>query len=304
MNWIKKGLIYGPDGKYSWALHSALQPTPILIKEDEIRVYIGFRDKNGVGRVGFVDLDADNPLIVKKISKKPILDIGLPGTFDENGVIPSAIVKRDQKLYLYYSGYQLGQKVRFFGFSGLAISEDGGNSFERFSNVPVFDRTDNELYFRAIHSIMFEDGIWKVWYGGGSKFIDGKNTTFPVYDIRYIESKDGINFPKQGKVIIGIKGEDEYRVARPYVIKEEKIYKMFYSVGTISKGYRLGYAESKDGINWVRKDEEIGIDISSEGWDSKMMSYSSILKYKNKTYMFYNGNNYGYDGFGYALKNE
>jgi hypothetical protein len=75
---------------------------------------------------------------------------------------------------------------------------------------------------------------------------------------------------------------------------------MFYSVRTRSKGYRLGYAESVDGLNWTRKDEAIGIDVSDSGWDSQMIAYSSLVKHKDKVYLFYNGNNLGESGFGYA----
>jgi len=304
MKWIKKGLIYGPDGRYSWAKHSALQPTPIFITDDVIRVYVGFRDENGVSRVGFVDVDAKNPSQVLNISAKPVLDIGAPGTFDDNGVVPCAIIEREGKLFLYYAGYQLSFKIRFCAYAGLAISEDCGNSFVRYSKVPILDRTNKELYFRAVHSIFFEDGIWKTWYGAGSEWKEGKTKQLPVYDIRYIESKDGINFGKEGMVCIGIEGEDEHRVGRPYVIKDGRIYRMFYSIGTESKVFRLGYAESRDGINWVRKDEEIGIDVSESGWDSQMTAYPSLVKYKDKVYMFYNGNNMGQTGFGYAVLEE
>ena len=60
----------------------------------------------------------------------------------------------------------------------------------------------------------------------------------------------------------------------------------------------------KNGIKWVRKDNDIGIDVSKKGWDSQMISYPSIVKYKDKVYMFYNGNDYGKDGFGYAILEE
>jgi len=304
MKWIKKGLIYCPDGKYSWAQHTALQPTPDFISDDVIRVYVGFRDENGVSRVGFIDVDAKNPSVVLKVSEKPVLDIGVPGTFDDNGVVPCAVIEREDKLYLYYAGYQLGHRVRFLAFGGLAISGDGRNSFVRYSKVPILDRTEDELLFRVVHSIMFEDGMWKTWYGGGSEFIEGNIKTLPVYDIRYIESKDGINFGKKGKVCLGTRGGDEYRVGRSYVIKDGKIYRMFYATATESKGFRLGYAESRDGINWIRKDKEIGMDVSESGWDSQMISYPSVVEYRNKVYMFYNGNDMGKTGFGYAILEE
>jgi len=304
MKWIKKGLIYCPDGKCSWVKHSALQPTPYFISDDVIRSYVGFRDDNGVSRIGCVDVDANNPSVVLKVSEKPVLDVGVPGTFDENGVVPCAVIEREGKLYLYYAGYQLGQKVRFYVFGGLAISEDGGNSFVRYSRVPVIDRTDEALFFRAVHSIIFEDGVWKIWYGAGSGWIKGKAKTLPVYDVRYLESKDGVNFGKEGKICIGIKRGDEYRVGRPYVTKDVGVYRMFYSIGTKSKRYRLAYAESRHGINWIRKDEEIGIDISESGWDSQMIAYPSVVRYRDRVYMFYNGNNYGETGFGYAVLEE
>ena len=99
MKWLKKGLIYGPDGSSPWAKHSALQPTTYLLNDKVIRVYVGFRDSHGISRVGFVDLDSMNPSKVLYVSKRPALDIGLPGTFDDNGVVPCAVVERKEGLY-------------------------------------------------------------------------------------------------------------------------------------------------------------------------------------------------------------
>jgi hypothetical protein len=79
---------------------------------------------------------------------------------------------------------------------------------------------------------------------------------------------------------------------------------MFYSVRLKSKGYQLGYAESKDGLNWTRKDKEIGITLSESGWDSETMSYPSLVRYHDRVYMFYCGNNCGETGFGYAVLKE
>lgn len=299
MKWEKKGVVFCPDGSSSWARHTALQPTPLLINEDTIRVFLGFRDDGGIGRVGYVDVRADNPGVVKKVSLQPCLDIGLPGAFDENGVIPCAVVNRDEGIYLYYAGYQLGHKVRFLAFSGLALSRNGGETFERYSRVPIIDRTDDEFLFRAIHSILYDDGRWKAWYGAGSEFRGGASKTLPCYNIRYMESADGINFPREGKVVIDIE-RDEHRVGRPYVIRMADRYRMFFGSGTETEPYRLAYAESFDGLTWIRKDDEIGIGLSEEGWDSQMIAYPAVFCCKGKVYLFYNGNEYGKTGFGYA----
>lgn len=303
MKWIKKGLIYKPTGEFGWNNNSALQPNPILLDDTTIRVYTGFRDSNGVSRVGYVDVSSNNPSEIIGVSEKPVLDIGEDGAFDEFGVVPSVVLKRGKKIFLYYAGYQLGKKVRFLVLSGLAISEDGGNEFVRFKRTPIFERTNDEMLFRVPHSILYENNKWKIWYGGGSHFIQGENKTLPVYNVRYLESDDGINIPDTGKTVIEL-SEGEYRLGRPYVIWNNIEYQMFYGYSSEEFHYRLGYAVSKDGLNWERKDNEIGIQLSSSGWDSEMMAYPSVLKVKNKTFLFYNGNNYGYSGFGYAVLDE
>ena len=96
--------------------------------------------------------------------------------------------------------------------------------------------------------------------------------------------------------------------ARPSVIVEDNLYKMWYSKRNIDgfrvdnqKGYNGGYAESLDGVNWTRKDEEFGLNRSLSGWDSDAIAYPYVLKFKNIKIMFYNGNSFGKTGFGYAI---
>jgi predicted GH43/DUF377 family glycosyl hydrolase len=272
----------------------------LLLDERTIRVFVGFRDDKGVSRVGYVDLDSADPRRVVKVSEKPALDIGAPGMFDENGAVPCAIVRREGKLFLYYAGYQLGLNVKFFVFGGLAISEDGGESFRRHARVPITDRTDREPYFRVIHSLLLENGIWRIWYGGGDTFSgSGNKPSLPNYDIRYTESPDGISVPEEFTVCVPTTGE-EYRVGRPYVTKSDGSYQMFFGAGTESTGYRLAYAESADGKTWARNDAALGMQVGEEGWDSKMQAYPAVMQIRDKTYLFYNGNDYGRDGFGIA----
>jgi hypothetical protein len=67
-----------------------------------------------------------------------------------------------------------------------------------------------------------------------------------------------------------------------------------------SQSYRLGYAESDDGLRWTRKDADVGIDRSVTGWDSEMIEYCSLYEHKGRQFMLYNGNGFGRSGFGYA----
>jgi predicted GH43/DUF377 family glycosyl hydrolase len=72
-----------------------------------------------------------------------------------------------------------------------------------------------------------------------------------------------------------------------------------------SDSYRIGYAWSNDLTGWRREDENAGIDRSAEGWDSKMIAYPCVVQLDNRVLMFYSGNYFGRDGFGYAeLRSE
>ncbi|MHB1947182.1 MAG: hypothetical protein ACYCQI_03605 [Gammaproteobacteria bacterium] len=301
MNWNKKGLIYQAE-KYSvdWAIESALTPTPILLNPDVIRVYFGARDKLGVSRIRFVDLNANNPSEILYVSDTPSLDIGEPGTFDDNGVIMGDILEVNGQLHMFYVGFQLVEKVKFLAFTGLAISHDNGRTFKRVSRTPILDRSDEGLYIRAVHSAFFENGIWRIWYAAGDKWNFINDVPYPNYYIKYTESRDLMQFPKEGMTCLQCQG-NEYRIGRPRVYKNSEDYLIYYTKGDTNGSYLPGFATSKNGLDWHRQDHLVGISTSDSGWDSKTLCYPSLLvNGSGKTYMFYNGNFMGKDGFGYA----
>jgi len=299
--WDDKGLIYVPPFDGSWKDNSALTPTPIIIKENEIRVYCGFRDKEGVSRIGYVDVESNNPKNIIRISDIAVLDIGDPGMFDDNGVILGDVISYDKKILMYYVGFQLVNKVKFLAYSGLAVSEDHGESFKRISQVPIMDRTDEALYIRAIHSVIFEDGVYKIWYSTGSDWEKIGDKNYPCYDINYIESIDGLSFPKKGtKCILNNKTNNEYRIGRPRVCRIEGVYVMNFTFGTIDGRYQVGQAISSDGINWVRNDNSFNLRPGNATWTSKHLCYPSRIKTINSEFIFFNGNDMGINGFGFA----
>jgi hypothetical protein len=117
--------------------------------------------------------------------------------------------------------------------------------------------------------------------------------------IKYAESMDGMIWQRTGTIAIDFKSAEEYAISKPCVLKENGRYKMWYSYrGT---AYRIGYAESEDGIHWTRMDDQVGIDVSESGWDSDMIEYPHVFDHQGRRYMLYNGNEYGRTGFGLAI---
>jgi hypothetical protein len=117
--------------------------------------------------------------------------------------------------------------------------------------------------------------------------------------IKYAESEDALHWRREGRVAIGLQSPGEYAIAKPCVVKDAGLYRMWYSHRGAS--YRIGYAESSDGISWQRKDDEAGIDVSASGWDSESVQYAFVFRHSGALYMLYNGNGYGRTGFGLAV---
>jgi hypothetical protein len=300
MPWVKRGLILSPSDGPGWGQHSTHTLTPWLRDSSTVRVFTGFRDAEGISRIGYVDVDAGNPRRVLGISTAPALDVGRPGSFDDNGLIPGDVVERDDGLYLFYAGFQLVKKAKFLFFTGLAVSRNRGNTFERVSEAPVLDRADEGLFVRTVTSAMWDEGKWKIWYAAGSEWTVLDGNPYPNYLVCHQDSDDPKQWGRQGIVCIRPQGT-EYRVGRPRVYKRNGRYEMFFTYGT-REGARLpGWATSVDGKHWERRDSELALGPSGgQSWDSEEFCYPALVTSKQKNYMFYNGNGMGRTGFGYA----
>jgi hypothetical protein len=301
MKWEKSGRIFNPENLGGWRANTFLTPTPFLLDDETIRVYGGFRDDAGVSRIGFIDVKASDPREIIQISEKPALDIGKDGMFDDNGVILGSIIRNKDEIWMYYVGFQLVKKVKFLAFSGLAISNDNGDSFKRWSDTPVLERFKNEHYIRAIHTVIKENDKFRIWYSTGNRWEIINGTPYPQYKIMYTQSTDGIHMgTSEGIDCIDVVN-DEYRVGRPVVFKEDGMYKIFYTRDTLSKVYSAGYGESKDGIHWERKEDKFDLPLSDSGWDSETICYPVPITTKYGQYLFYSGNNMGATGVGFAI---
>jgi hypothetical protein len=302
VRWEKLGRVYVAQGEQPWAQSRAYLPTSVALGGDRIRVFVAFLDADQVGRLGYVDVDAADPTRVLEVSERPLLDVGQPGAFDDSGVNPLSVFRHDGSVWLYYVGWQRSTRVPYLLFTGLARSGDDGATFSRHARVPVIDRTDAEPMMRSGTFVgPAPGGGFRAWYVTGDRFAESRGRLRPVYAMRYMESPDGITWPDEGTPCLEPIAPDEYGFGRPYVLDDGDRLRMWYSVRSHSRGYRLGYAESTDGVSWDRRDGEVGIDVSADGWDSEMIHCGWQQQTAHGTYLFYNGNGYGATGFGVAV---
>jgi predicted GH43/DUF377 family glycosyl hydrolase len=294
----KLGLIIRPQKEKFWFRSHAMIPTPESLGKGFFRIYFSGRNDNNQSHIGWADVDLNEPLKVPEYSEEPVLYPGSLGCFDDNGVTPSCIISTgsNEKL-LYYIGWNPGSTVRMHLFGGLAIRGHDG-TFKRWSRAPIIERCKTDPFLNIAPWVVKVDDEYLMYYVSGTEW---KHKDLPRYNIKLARSKDGKEWIRDGHVCIDFKDDNENALARPYVLREDDVWKMWFSFK--GDAYQLGYAESLDGLNWERRDDFSGISVGEKGdFDSDMISYAAVVKYKGRKFMFYNGNNYGYGGIGLAVE--
>lgn len=307
MKWRKLGKVFESDNNYPWMKTHATVPFVGGIKGDLVKVFFSSRNSDQESSIGFVWFNV-NTLDVVEVCDKPVLTKGELGCFDDSGVMGCCLVNVGDVERMYYLGWNLGVTVPFRNSIGIAESVDGGKTFSKPYMGPIIDRTKSEPHFVASNCVIKDGEIYKIWYLSCTDwFQDGNGKVMHRYHIKYAESSDGIDWDRNGIVAVDYRDQYEYAISVPRVIKEQNgLYRMWFS----SRGtknvptYRIRYAESNDGKVWIRKDEEVGIDVSAAGWDSEMIEYPFVFDHKGSRYMLYNGNSYGKTGFGLAVQEQ
>jgi hypothetical protein len=299
--WEKHGLVFDTrrDGVGGWMAHSALTPTPYRLDGDTLRIFAGFRDGEGVSRIGYVDVSADEPTRVLGVSATPVLDVGRPGCFDDHGVILGDVVATPGGLYLFYVGFQRVARAKFLAFTGLAISHDGGQAFGRVQDTPILDRAPGRSMIAAVHSAIRENGQWRLWYAAGDDWETIDGAPYPRYHIRHLAAADLSQLPTVDDTCLLPRGS-EYRIGRPRVYRTGDGYVMYFTRGNTTGEYFPGVAFSADGTHWRRDDDALGLSLSATGFDSRVICYPTLIRQRERMLMFYNGNDMGVDGFGVA----
>ena len=311
----KLGVIFDPINHSEapdWMQGFAQAPNAVIL-DSHIRVYFctrGQPDNNGmyVSRMGYVDLDP-NSLKIIHISKEPCLSLGGLGEFDEFGTYPVSVLKHENNIYAAYGGWTRCESVPFNISMGMAKSNDGGVSFEKFGAGPVMAPFLDEPYIITSPKLRFYGGRYVMTYTAGHKWIKDENGKPEIiYKLRIAFSDNLKDWSRLGKDIITNKlGPDEAQACGDLIYKDG-LYHIFFCYrkaldfrNNPANTYRIGYAYSVDLVEWTRDDSVTdGFETSKTGWDSEMVAYPNVLDLGSRRVVFYGGNGNGKSGFGAA----
>jgi hypothetical protein len=309
LHWEKKGRIFVPDGRYEWMQSYGQCPT-VLVLPDRLRIYFSCRPRpDASGRYAavttFLDVARDDPSRVLAVHDRPILPLGELGAFDQFGIMPGGVLAVGSEVWLYYVGWMRTEGVPYDASIGLAVSTDGGVTFRRAGRGPVMSRTVHEPFVHGSACVMRRDGLFHAWYVCGTEWIEVDGRAEPIYVIAHGTSRDGLTWTGNGRACLPETVDRECQ-ASPTLLQTEHRFHMWFSYrwGThfrqASRGYRIGYAWSTDLETWDRDDGHGSLEPSGEGWDAEMVCYPCVVSVDNRVFLFYSGNYFGRDGFGYA----
>lgn len=312
MKWEKLGKIFDPSQHKPLTGCTEFAKSPqALVFDDYVRVYFCSQQKDVNGKYlsfpYYVDFNKTFDEILN-ISRQHVVELGKRGEFDEHGIFPFNVVRHEEKILAYTSGWSRRVSVSIDMSIGHATSDDG-ESFSKYgSGGPIMAATHNEPFLIGDPFVKYLNGSFHMWYIFGSAWKrpapDAEAERF--YSIAHAESVDGINWARDGQKIIEDRLPNECQ-ALPTVFRRNDQYHMYFCYRSAydfrqnkSNSYRLGYAFSDDLIKWHRDDSISGIDVTENSWDADMMCYPNTFECNGSIYLLYNGNEFGKYGFGLA----
>lgn len=317
MRWRKLGRIFDPGehplpaGCVGWAQ----SPQPLVL-DDRVRVFFSTRALDPVAegkylsQVAYVDLSRDLREVMD-VAERPVIELGALGTFDEHGIFPMHVVPEGDVLYGYTCGWSRRVSVSVETGIGLAVSRDGGRSFERIGDGPVLSASPLEPFLVGDGHVRKVGDRFHMWYIFGTAWTRDAAGREPdrTYKIGHAVSDDGVHWTKEEgrRIVADVLGEEECQ-ALPSVVEIDRRHHMVFCYRHSTdfrtnpdRGYRIGHAWSDDLETWVRDDGTLTVDPTPGDWDAEMLCYPNVFSCDGEVYLLYNGNAFGRHGFGAAI---
>jgi predicted GH43/DUF377 family glycosyl hydrolase len=229
VHFVKKGLVLYPDGAGSVDVNGIYMISPIIIND---KIYLYNEVLVGAHYQIAVAISDDGVNFVKK---GIIIPIGAGGTFDDVSAFNCSAIVFNDKIHLYYCGYD-GINYR----QSLAISEDGVNFIKKGIVLPEgAGGTIDDQHTLGGVPLLINNKIYLYYLAHDHNEYKGALAI----------SDDGVNFVKKGIVLpVGAAGEidDKYPFIGCSVSMNNSIYNYYTAFDNISR--RVGVATSKDGF--------------------------------------------------------
>ncbi len=275
MTWSKQGVATGLNLGTGGSYDDFGLSSPSIIKEDGIYKMWYFGLSSSTSGDVIYATSADGLSWTKQ-------GIAVPngGTYDMLISGEPSVLKLNGEYHMWYRG------APSFGVSYvLYASSSDGLTWTKQGQAVVpgapGDSDDDRLI--APRVLLDSDGYIKMWYTGH----DGS-----AYRIHYAKTPFHIEFDTWDKQNLAFDlsavGDDRHMNLGVYVIKDDGIYKMWYTGVDLSMTYRVCYATSTDGIAWTKLGSVVPLGSSGSS-DDRHTGYPYVIKEDSIYKMWYDG---------------
>jgi hypothetical protein len=285
-------------------------PSPIAIG-DTIYVYLSGRNSDNISHVNLVCIDS--AYNIKSISNRIFLHSDLPGTFDDEGVMPAQVIKYRSGYIMFYSGWNSRNTIPYHNATGIAFSSDL-LKWTRLYQGPILDRTPHEPYLAVtpwVHKRT--DGLYEMLYISGTGYIRDDDRYEPVYTVKYAKSSEIMSWERFPDQVMPFQWtSDSICFSHPTFIPLDNMSFMVAACVRQSRDYRCGGSNSyklvfgfTETLQKVHKLHFPKYDIPQTITNvqvnfQEMQAYPSFIRINDDILCFYNGNGFGRSGFGVA----
>ena len=300
--WTESQCLIDPQFHLAGIGSHAQIPTPLELP-NVVRIYFSTRPRPQFSIIVYADISKETPHELVKLHTTPLLAPGERGLFDEDGTMPQLAISHGQEVWLYYSGWQRRVTVPYSNWIGLCKSNDGGETFFKYSAAPVIDRSHANLYSATALFARRINCIFAGAYTCGEGWREEESKLEEVYNIRLAFSNDGLDWNFARQPCIRKRSQDE-ACTRPTILPIENGWVMAFCYRRTKDfrdgkhAYRIGFAVSKDFWTWHRLRLEDEIVPERSDWDAYMQAYPFLLRVNDSVWLFHSGNGFGQGGFG------
>lgn len=295
--------IYGPLKSGAW--DSWTNGVSIVPCENDTRYRMYYAGAQGEG-IGFAEASVDDPLTWTEHPASPVLR-PRADNWEGNQINQPRVVKVTETHWrMYYTGWGFQGPGTAWAL-GMAESFDGGTTWKRYQDDPIFERGAPDSPDGAgacVPSLLRIDGRvgikiagqWWMWYTAGQLNLAGHQNIHLCLAF----SDDGIHWEKHpGNPVL----TDDFRDGAPrsvtsrcFVRLDDGVFRLWYSFA--KPDYRICYAESLDGIHWERAPISPVLDVSpAPAWDDVMVEYPEVQIVDGAYRLWFCGNGYGSVGY-------
>jgi hypothetical protein len=317
--WVKRGVVITPGFAGPRSTQRMSAPSVVKLKNGRLRMYfwtMGRPEANADPKsepfhyIFAAEASPANPFHWELVKPEPMLGPSPTGNIRDRGPsFPWVVPRDDGPWLLYYGAWGTWAPPRdLSNRTGLATSKDQGLTWEVVNEtvLPLGKPGSIDAGLTGSVDVMRTGPqSYMMWYTAGERYQMVGDVYRGIVHIGMARSKDGLTWEKLPEPALRARleavPEFEAVVSKPSVLLIDGTYHMWFSIFDMkSKGYRLGYATSPDGVHWNRAFDRQILPLTADGFDSQNQSYPNVIDMGEQLWMFYTGNSFGATGIGLA----